>query len=88
MLALIMSALFFFLAFWSRSNPLSAMLTAVIILITFSAINMFDKLKESSTTTAGLIGMLLCLSLVLVVLKGVQGAYRVAFMKQELRINQ
>ena len=87
MLAIIMSALFFFLAFWSRSNPLSAMLTAVIILITFSAINIFDKLKESFTTTEGLIGMLLCLSLVFVVLKGVQGAYRVALMKQELRIN-
>jgi hypothetical protein len=85
MLALIMSGLFFFLAFWSRSNPLSAMLTAFIILITFSAINIFDKLKESFTTTQGLIGMLLCLSLVFVVLKGVQGAYRVTLMKQELQ---
>jgi hypothetical protein len=86
-LALIMSALFFFLAFWSRSNPLSAMLIAVIILITFSAINIFDKLKQSFTTTEGIIGMLLCLALVFVVLKGVQAAYRVALMKQELEIN-
>jgi hypothetical protein len=85
MLALIMSGVFFFLAFWSRSNPLSAMLTACIILITFSAINIFDKLKESFTTTQGLIGMILCLALVLVVLKGVQGAYRVTLMKQELQ---
>jgi hypothetical protein len=86
-LALIMSVLFFFLAFWSRSNPLSAMLIAVIILITFSAINIFDKLKQSFTTTEGIIGMLLCLALVFVVLKGVQAAYRVALMKQELEIN-
>jgi hypothetical protein len=85
MLALIMSGVFFFLAFWSKSNPLSAMLTAFIILITFSAINIFDKLKQSFTTTEGLIGMLLCLSLLLVVLKGVQGAYRVTLMKQELQ---
>ena len=86
-LALIMSALFFFLALWSRSNPLSAMLIAVIILITFSAINIFDKLKQSFITTQGVIGMLLCLALVVVVLKGVQAAYRVVLMKQELQMN-
>jgi hypothetical protein len=86
-LALIISALFFFLALWSRSNPLSAMLIAVIILITFSAINIFDKLKQSFTTTQGVIGMLLCLALVVVVLKGVQAAYRVVLMKQELQMN-
>lgn len=85
LMALIMSGLFFFLAFWSRSNPLPAMLTAFIILITFSAIDIFGKLKESFTTTQGFIGMLLCLSVLFVILKGVKGAYRVALIKQELQ---
>lgn len=85
MLALTTSGLFFFLALWSRSNPFSAMLTAFIILITFSAINIFNKLVQSFTTSQGLIGMLLCLSLLFIVFKGVQGAYYVTLMKQELQ---
>jgi hypothetical protein len=84
-LALLLSGLFFFLAFWSRSNPFTAMLTAFIILTVFSAINIFGKLVQSFTTVQGLIGMLLCLSLLFVVLRGVQGAYRVTLMKQELQ---
>jgi hypothetical protein len=87
MLALIMSGLFFFLAFWSRNNPLPAMLTAFIILITFSAINIFEKLKQSFTTREGLISILICTGVLFVILKGVQGAYRAALMKQELQIN-
>jgi len=84
-LAVILSGLFYFLAFWSRSNPFTAMLTAFIILITFSAINIFGKLVDSFTTLGGVIGMMLCLALLFVVLKGVQGAYRVSLMKEELQ---
>jgi VIT1/CCC1 family predicted Fe2+/Mn2+ transporter len=86
MLALVMSCLFFFLAFWSRNNPLPAMLTAFIILITFSAINIFGKLKQSFTTMEGLIGILICTAILFIILKGVQGAHRIALMKQELQI--
>ncbi len=85
MLALIMSGLFFFLAFWSRNNPLSGMLTAFMILITFSAIDIFGKLKESLTTKEGFIGVIICISLLIVVLKGVKGAYRITLLKQELQ---
>ena len=84
-LALIMSGLFFFLAFWSRNNPFSAMLTSFIILTTFCAINIFNRLMQSVTTLQGSIGMILCIALLLVVLRGVQGAYRVTLMKQELQ---
>ena len=84
-LAIILSGLFYFLAFWSRSNPFTAMLTAFIILITFSAINIFGKLVDSFTTIGGVIGMMLCLALLFVVLKGVQGAYRVSLMREELQ---
>ena len=82
--ALILSGLFYFLAFWSRSNPFTAMLTAFILLVTFSAINIFGKLVQSFTTVEGLIGMLMCLALLFVILRGVQGAYRVTLMKEEL----
>ena len=84
-LAVILSGLFYFLAFWSRTNPFTAMLKAFIILITFSAINIFGKLVDSFTTLGGVIGMMLCLALLFVVLKGVQGAYRVSLMKEELQ---
>jgi len=84
-LALLLSGLFFFLAFWSRRNPFTAMLTAFIILTTFSAINIFGKLVQSFTTIEGVIGMCLCLALLFVVLRGVQGAYRVTLMKEELQ---
>ena len=86
MLALLLSGLFFFLALWSRKNPFTALLTAFIILIAFSAINIFGKLTQSFTTLQGMTGMLLCLALLFVVLKGVQGAYRISLIKQELQL--
>jgi hypothetical protein len=86
MMALLLSGLFFFLALWSRKNPFTALLTAFIILISFSAINIFGRLVQSFTTLTGMTGMLLCLALLLVVLKGVQGAYRINLIKEELQI--
>lgn len=87
MLAIMFSALFFFLATWSRKNPFIALLTAFIILITFSAVNIFGKLVQSFTTIQGMTGMLICLALLFVVLKGVQGAYRINLIKQETQLN-
>jgi hypothetical protein len=86
LLALMLSGLFFFLALWSRKNPFTALLTAFIILIAFSAINIFSSLTQSFTTLAGVTGMLLCLVLLFVMLKGVQAAYRINLIKEELRI--
>jgi len=86
MLALLLSGLFFFLAFWSRKNPFTALLTAFIILIAFSAVNIFGSLVRSFTTVEGMTGMLLCIALLFVVLKGVQGAYRINLIKEELRM--
>jgi len=85
-LALMLSGLFFFLAFWSQKNPFTALLTAFIILIAFSAINIFGSIVRSFTTIEGITGMLLCLALLFVVLKGVQGAYRINLIKEELQI--
>lgn len=85
-MAVLLSGLFFFLALWSRKNPFSALLTSFIILTVFSAINIFGRLAQSFTTLEGMTGMLLCVALLFVVLKGVQGAYRSSLIKQELQI--
>ena len=86
LMALLLSGLFFFLAFWSRKNPFTALLTSFIILTVFSAVNIFEKLTESFTTIEGMMGMLLCIALLFVILKGVQGAYRINLIKEELQI--
>jgi hypothetical protein len=86
LLALMLSGLFFFLALWSRKNPFTALLTAFIILIAFSAINIFSSLIQSFTTLAGVTGMLLCLLLLFIMLKGVQAAYRINLINEELQL--
>ncbi len=73
--ALILSALFFSLALWSRREPFAAMFTAFIMLVTFSAINISIKLDIVFTTSHGLISLLLCVSLLFIMMKGLQGAY-------------
>jgi ribosomal protein L37E len=85
--ALFLSGLFFFLALWSRKNPFSALLTAFIILIAFSGVNIFSSLMRSFTTVEGMTGMLICIAILFIVLKGVQGAYRMNLIKDELQIN-
>lgn len=87
MLAALLSGLFFFLAFWSRRNPFSALLTSFIILVVFSAINIFGTLVQSFTTVEGMTGMLICIAALLVVLRGVQGAYKINLIRQELHVN-
>jgi len=87
LLAVLLSGLFFFLAFWSQKNPFTALLTAFVILIVFSAVNIFGKLEQSFTTIAGITGMSLCLALLFVVLKGVQGAYRINLIKQQMQLH-
>lgn len=84
-MAMLFSALFFFLAVWSRKNPFAALLTAFVILIAFSATNIFRSVVASFTTLTGFTGMLICLALLLVILKGVQGAYRINLIKEELK---
>jgi hypothetical protein len=66
-MAVLLSGLFFFLAFWSQRKPFTSLLTAFIILIVFSAINIFGKLQQSFTTLEGMTGMLLCIALLFVV---------------------
>ncbi len=85
--AALLSGLFFFLAFWSRKNPFTALLTAFIVLMVFCMVNIATRLAQSFTTIEGLTSILLCLGLLTIVLKGVQGAYRINLIKEELQLN-
>lgn len=86
LMALLLSGLFFSLAFWSRKNPFPALLTSFIILIVFSTINIFRSLAMAVITLRGITGILICLALLVVILRGLQGAYRINLMKEELHI--
>ena len=81
-IALMLSGLFFFLAIWSKRNPFPALFTAFIILTTFCAINIFNKLTILLVTVQGITSILLCAALLFIIIKGVQGAYRLTFFKQ------
>ncbi|MFT4155260.1 hypothetical protein [Parafilimonas sp.] len=83
-MALLLSGLFFSLAFWSRKNPFPALLTAFIILTAFSFINIFRNIAIAVTTLRGISGILICLALLMVILRGLQGAYRINSFKEDL----
>ena len=85
--AALLSGLFFFLASWSRKNPFTALLTAFIVLMVFCLVNIAARLTQSFTTIEGLTSTLLCLALLAIVLKGVQGAYRINLIKEELQLH-
>jgi hypothetical protein len=85
--ATVLSGLFFSLALWSRKNPFTALLTAFIVLMVFCMVNIAERFAQSFTTIQGLTGILLCLVLLAIVLKGVQGAYRMNLIKEELQLN-
>ncbi|MGN6213376.1 hypothetical protein [Parafilimonas sp.] len=84
LMALLFSGLFFSLAFWSRKSPFPALLTSFITLIAFSTINIFRSLTISVITLRGITGILICLALLIVILRGLQGAYRINLIKEEL----
>ncbi|SFP68204.1 zinc ribbon domain-containing protein [Parafilimonas terrae] len=84
LMALLLSGLFFLLASWSRKNPFPALLTSFIMLIAFSTINIFRSLTISTITFRGITGILICLALLMVILRGLQGAYRISLIKEEL----
>ena len=78
LIALMLSGLFFLLASWSRREPFPALFTAFIILVTFSAINIFNKLDVLFVTSQGFTSLLLCIALLFVMMKGLQGAYKLS----------
>jgi hypothetical protein len=83
--AALLSGLFFFLASWSKKNPFTALLTSFILLMVFCMVNIAARFAQSFTTIEGLISILFCFVLLAIVLKGVQGAYRINLIKEELQ---
>src|SRR3954452_884377 len=80
------SALFFLLAQWSYTKPLTALITAFILVITFSTISIFGEFVNAFTTVVGVYSLLINMVLVYFLLKGVQGAYKLDVAKEELEI--
>ena len=81
-----LSALFFMLARWSYTKPFTALITAFILVITFSTISIFGEFVNAFTTVVGVYSLLINMVLVYFLLKGVQGAYKLDLVKDELEI--
>jgi len=80
------SALFFLLARWSYIKPFTALITAFILVITFSTISIFGEFVNAFTTVVGVYSLLINMVLVYFLLKGVQGAYKLDLIQEELEI--
>jgi|SRR5215831_3387211 len=78
------SVLFFFLARWSYTKPFTALITAFILVITFSTISIFGEFVNAFTTVVGVYSLLINMVLVYFLLRGVQGAYKLDLVKEEL----
>lgn len=84
LMALLLSGLFFSLAAWSRKSPFPALLTSFIMLVAFSIINIFRSFAIAAVTLRSITGILICLALLIIILRGLQGAYRISLIKEEL----
>lgn len=82
----VFSGLFFLLAQWSYTKPFTALITAFILVITFSTISIFGEFVNAFTTVVGVYSLLINMVLVYFLLKGVQGAYKLDLIQEELEI--
>src|SRR6266498_4143522 len=80
------SGLFFLLARWSYSKPFTAIITGFIIVLTFSTISIFGEFVNAFTTVVGVYSILVTMILIYFLLRGVQGAYKVDLIKEEMEI--
>lgn len=85
--AIVLSILFIILARWSKKNAFSALLTACIILITFSAIHIVNKITNQIFNYQGFYGISFYLLLLFFIIRGVQGAYKADLLREELQAN-
>jgi hypothetical protein len=82
----IFSFLFFLLAYWSYTKPFTALVTAFILVLTFSTISIFGEFVNAFTTVVGVYSILISMTLIYFLLKGVQGAYKADLIKEEMEI--
>lgn len=86
-LSLTSSVLFFLLARWSRSKPFTALLTAFVIVLTFSTIAVFGEFTSTFTSVTGLYTIVACTVVSYFLLRGVQGAYKADLINEEMQVN-
>lgn len=84
--AVVFSSLFFLLAYWSFTKPFTALITAFILVLTFSIISVFGEFVNAFTTVVGVYGIFISMVLIYFLLKGVQGAYKADLIKEEMEI--
>ena len=86
-LFIILSALFLLLARWSISNSFTALITAFIIVLTFSTITVFDEFGNAFTTVGGLYSITISAVLIYFLLRSIQAAYKINLIKEETEIH-
>lgn len=86
-LSLTSSLLFFLLAIWIKSKPFTALLTAFVIVLTFSTITVFGEFTSTFTSVPGLYTIVACSVVAYFLLRGVQGAYKADLINEEMQVN-
>lgn len=86
-LSLTSSILFFLLARWSLYKPFTALLTAFVIVLTFSTIAVFGEFTSTFTSVPGLYTIVICTVVSYFLLRGVQGAYKADLINEEMQVN-
>lgn len=80
------SVMFLVLARWSLSKPFTALITAFIIVLTFSTISILGEFINAFTTVQGVYSIAVSMILIYFLLKGIQGAYKSDLIKEEMEI--
>lgn len=86
-LMLLSAALFVMLAWWSFSKPFTALLTAFVIVLTFSTIAIFGYFTDMSSSVPGVYTLIFCGTVLYFLFRGVQGAYKTDLINEEMHIN-
>ena len=84
--SVVFAFLFFMLAQWSFAKPFTSLITAFILVLTSSTISVFGEFVNAFTTVVGVYSILMSMVLIYFLLKGVQGAYKVDLIKEEMEI--
>jgi hypothetical protein len=84
--SIVFSFLFFILALWSYAKPFTSLVTAFILVLTSSTISIFGEFVNAFTSVVGVYSILMSMVLIYFLLKGVQGAYKVDLIKEEIEI--
>jgi hypothetical protein len=86
-LMLISAVLFVMLAWWSFSKPFTALLTAFVIVLTFSTIAIFGYFADMFASVPGIYTLIFCAGILYFLFKGVQGAYKTDLINEEMHVN-